>query len=520
MRPFDENGLFRSSEQNGGLRQAAVRGSAVMVFSQVFSFAVSMIGTVVLARLLMPADFGVVTMVTTFSLLAVSAGQIGFPEAVLQREQIDHTLASNLFWINLGVSSLLTIAFAAAGSLLARFYHDPRVARVAMAMSLTIVLTSVSVLHLGLLKRAMCFTAVSATSIAAGATSVIVSVSLAWARWGYWALVAGAVTLPLAQSIGVWSVCRWVPSLPRRANGTGSAMAFATHVYGRFSVDYFARNLDNLLVGWRFGSASLGFYKKAFDLFSLPANQIFSAYSVAVATLSRLNGDRVKYQRYFLGGLSALAIVGMAVGADLTLVSKDLVLLVLGPRWEPSGQIFMFFGPGIGMMLIYLTHGVIHLSIGTPSRWFRWGIIEFVVTGALFLLALPWGATGIAAAWTASFYILTVPALWYAGRPVQLSVKPMVGAVWRFAVASLLAGLACAAIVRQLPSLAAAEGAMGAFIRIVSTSVVFVVLYVGAIILLHGGFAPIVEFSGILKEMAPWKKASRATAVPCEASTG
>ncbi|MFZ0798395.1 MAG: lipopolysaccharide biosynthesis protein, partial [Terriglobales bacterium] len=400
MKPFDVNGEFLSPAEGGELRRRAVRSAGITVLAQVVSFAVQLIATIVLARLLTPGDFGVIAMVTTFSMLLSNVGQMGFPEAVLQREQMDHHLASNLFWINFGIGILLTIVFAASGSLLARFFGDPLVAHVAVATSLTIFLTSISVMHLALLQRAMRFSAVSAITIVSRIVSVVLSIILAWAGWGYWALVAGVIASPLATTLGAWIACQWIPGLPRRKNGTLSLVKFATHVYGRFSIDYISHNVDNILVGWKFGPGSLGFYKKAYELFVLPANQFLSAYPVGVSTLSRLTRDRAQYKRYLLGGITVLALVGMGLGAELTLIGQDLVRFLLGRQWLESGRIFMFFGPGIGVMMIYRTHGMLHLSIGTTGRFFRWGLIEFTVTVLMFLVALPWGPIGIALAWT------------------------------------------------------------------------------------------------------------------------
>src|SRR5437867_5596791 len=75
------------------------------------------------------------------------------------------------------------------------------------------------------------------------------------------------------------------------------------------------------------------------------------------------------------------------------------------------------------MMLLYHTHSWIHVSLGRADCWFRWGVVEFAVTGVLFVLGLPMGPVGIAVAWVMSFWVLTIPALWYAGRPVQLGVR-------------------------------------------------------------------------------------------------
>jgi len=214
LKPFDERGNFRPFADLNGLRSLAMRGAGVTVFSSGLGLAIQIFSTVVLARLLAPVDFGLVTMVTTFSLLLVNFGVNGFTEAVIQWNEIQDDLVSNLFWINLGVGIALTIAFAGAGTLLTRFYHDPLVARVAEAISLTILITSASVQHLALLKRAMQFSAIAVNDIFARAVSVILTIILAFAGWGYWALVAGLIAQPLSTCIGAWCLCRWIPRLP------------------------------------------------------------------------------------------------------------------------------------------------------------------------------------------------------------------------------------------------------------------------------------------------------------------
>jgi len=476
----------------------------VTVFAQGISFAVQVAATVVLARLLTPRDFGLVTMVTTFSLLLCGFGLNGFTEAILQREEVTHPLASNLFWINLSASAFLAAAFAVFGPLMARFYHDPVVRHVAEGISITIVAGSFSVIHLALMNRAMHFRAVSINSVVARAVYVLVSIALALAGWGYWALVAGSLAQQLSTSIGAWAMCRWVPSLPRRAPGTASSVKFAINVYSHFSLNYFAGNTDNLLVGWRFGAGLLGFYKKAFDLFTIPMCQILSPMgAVVVATLSRVNHERAQYQRYFLSGISVLALVGMGIGADFTLVGRDLILLVLGPHWSEAGRIFAFFGPGIGVMLLYNTHGWIHLSIGRPDRWFRWGVIEFLCTAGLFVMGLPWGPVGIASAWTVSFFVLMIPAFWYAGKPIDFGVAPVIAVVWRFFAASLAAACSTAWIVHTTPPFESAPGALGALARLASVSVLFFTLYLGAVVALHRGLEPLRQVARLVHDLVP-----------------
>jgi PST family polysaccharide transporter len=513
MIPFDASGAFHPVAEGRELRRLAIRGAAATLSAAALSLVAQVVSTVILARLLTPADFGVVAMVTTFSMLLMSFGTSGFSEAVIQPEEMNRFQASNLFWITCAIGLILTIGFAASGLLLARFFRNPLVAPVTVATSVAIFIYAASTIHIALLKRAMRFSAVSANEVVARAVSAAVAVLLAWRGWGYWALVAGIVAQVLVTTVGAWWLCRWIPSPPRRGIGTRAALRFAANVYGRFSANYFARNFDNLLVGWRFNAAALGFYKKAYDLFALSASQLTAPlHNVALAALSRLNQDPVRFRRYLANSLGIIAFIGMAVGADLTLVGKDVVRLALGPKWSESGRIFELFGPGIGIMLLYSTVGWIHLSVGKPGRWLRWTLVETAATVLLFILALPWGPAGIAVAWSVSFWILSIPAFWYAGRPIGFGVSSLVGAVWRYAAASLVAGLGAAAIVRGTPfwgTPPSAEAALGAILII---SPVFVTLYLGVVILLHRGCAPLRQFASLLREAAQSRSVARPAA--------
>jgi PST family polysaccharide transporter len=502
--PFDAKGEFRAAPSDESLRRLTVQGAGVSLLSQALGLAVQMIATVVLARLLTPSDFGVVTMVTTFSLLFANFGLNGFTEGVVQREEMNSALASNLFWINLAAGLLLTITFAASGSLLAAFFHNPLVAHVAIGFSLTIVLASLSVLHLALLKRAMLFTPISANSLFSRAVFVIVSIALGFAGWSYWALVAGAIAQALTTAIGAWVLCRWVPQAPRKVDGTGSMVRFAMNVYWFYVLNYIKGNMDNLLVGWYFGTAALGLYKRAFDLFFLPANQLLDPMAAAtVPALCRMTDDPERYRRYLLRSFSILAFVGMGVGAYLCLAGKDLILVMLGPKWDEAGRIFRLFAPGVGAMFLSAPWAWIPLSIGRADRFARWGLVQLIVTGALFFAALPWGPRGIAVAWSASFWILALPATWYAGKPIRFGVAPVIAVIWKYVVASMLAAGAGAFIIGQFPSLDTIPGALGGVIRIAVTFSVFGTLYLAVAVLLHGGWEPLRQITRLLPDLAP-----------------
>lgn len=515
MIPFDSTGAFCPSTKGGELRRLAVRGAATTISASLVALSAQVVSTVILARLLTPADFGVVAMVTTFSFILVSVGVTGFTEAVIQLQEMDRYTASNLFWVNSGAGLVLAIAFAGAGSVLARFYRNPLVENVTIGLSLSIFIGGTSVIHLALLKRAMQFSATASNEVVGRVANTAVAVLLAFRGWGYWALVAGMVAQQVSLMIGAWWLCRWIPSPPRRTGKTAATIRFAAKVYAQFGLRYSTQNLDNLLVGWRFNAVALGFYKRAYDLFALTASQLTGPLcDVALASLSRLNQDAARFRRYLVTSLGIIAFVGMAVSADLTLVGKDMLRLVLGPQWSESGRIFQRLGPGIGAMLLCSTVGWIHLSIGKPGRWLRWTLLEFSVTAALFLLALPWGPKGIAVAWSVSYWILLAPAFWYAGRPIGFGVSSLTAAVGRYAAAALLAGFATAAIFQGMPVSASHVGSAAALQNVIIVSAAFIALYLSAVILLHWGCTPLRQVAGLWRDLAPTRIATNTVAEP------
>jgi len=513
LKPFQSDGTFHPIATGTGLRRTAVRGAGAAILGSAGNFALQIGSIGILARLLFPSDFGIVTMVTTFSLLLRSFGLAGFTEFIMQYEDLTDALASNLFWINLGIGTILTIAFASSGRLLAHFFHNSGVIDVTYGMSLTIVIGCLGYVHTGLLQRAMHYKTTAIISFVGQIVQYIVSIGLAFAGWHQWALVWGSVAQTVVLAAGAWLVCRWIPSWPRRASGTRSGLRFGITVYLRFAFNYLTRNTDNVLVGWRFGDRAIGFYKRAFDLFILPETQLLAPLSaVVVNTLSRVRRDREQFQRYFLRTISVLALIGMGIGADLALIGSDFIRFLFGSGWDEAGRIFALFGPGIGVMLLYNTHGWIHLSIGRPERWFRWGLLEFVCTASLFLLTLRWGPSGIAFAWTGSYFLLMFPGFWYAGRPIGLGIGPVIGVIWKFFVASAGAGVATLVIFRAMPYFATMFGLRGAFVRMVFVSLVFFALYLSGVIALHRGIKPLSETAGLLRDLLPERMVGRASA--------
>ena len=500
----DYSKYFLLDRSETSLREKAIHGAGAVVFARVSTYAVQLIGAIILARILTPSDFGLVAMITIITNILVEFGLLRLNGAVIQAEHISHSQVSTLFWINVLLCLGLTLLLVALAPVVARFYDEPRLTSITMIISVGFIFNGLSLQHIALLQRNMLFGRFAVIQIAAVITRDIIAIVMALNGWGYWALVTRYVLLQVGIAIGSWLLCGWRPGWPIKHSGVGPLVRFGINSLGNYSTDYVNRSLDKLLIGWRLGAQSLGFYDRAYQLFVMPASQLTGPLTtVAMATLSRLRDNPERYRNYYLNAVSAVAFVGMAISLFLFLIGKDIVLLLLGPRWETAGEIFSIFGPAIGIMLIYRTHGWLHLSLGRADRFFRWGIIAMIVTAISFVSGLPFGAKGVAAAYSLSFYILIGPGLWYAGRPVHIRFRIILSVIWRYFVA---ATMACITYWSFLYALSCASGNYADFDiikRIVFSSAILILLYLFFVIILHWSLKPITQFLSILREMLP-----------------
>jgi PST family polysaccharide transporter len=500
-------GYLNLNPDNRDIKQKALRGSAAMIISRSVSTLLQFGGTIVLARLLAPNDFGLFAMVTAFSLFLANVGYNGFIEAIVQADEIDHLQISTLFWLNIGIGLSLAILLSALSPLLAGFYKEPRLISIALALSLGIVLNALTTTHLALIMRQIEFRKVMMNEIISLIFSNSLAVLMAVKGFGYWALVVRQLVWTLSSASISWIQCAWRPSWPQRGAKIKGLVRYAAHTFANFGINYIGRNLDKVLIGWRWGSQELGSYDRAYQLFVLPVGQMVTPLAgVALSTLSRLRDDPERYRRYYLRSLSIIAFIGMLVSVILTIAGQDIIVFLLGRQWTKAGQIFTAFGPSVGITLIYGTHAWLHLSLGKPQRWLRWSLFALAMTAGLFLIGLKYGGLGIAVAYGLSYYLLVGPALAYAGKPVGIRPRDIWTQLWRYYLASVLSGaLVWLAFIRA-GFLASPSGSLPLLIRILAICLASTTIYSLAILAMYPDGQPFKDILSVLKEVLPSPK--------------
>lgn len=303
------NDLFTTSGPHENLAAQSIRGGFSILAAKSIQFILSTGGTVVLARLLLPADFGLIGMVAVITGFAAMFKDAGLSMATIQKEKITNEQISTLFWINLGITTILGLLITLAAPLAASFYKRPELTAVTVSLALAFAINGLVIQHQALLRRHLRFGALAAIQILAQATQLLTSILLALLGFGYWALVGGLFAQAAASVLSTFFYCPWIPGKARRGTGVREMLRFGSHLTAFNFANYFSRNLDRLLIGRHFGAEALGLYSKAYQLFMMPVAQIRNPINqVLMPVLSRLKNDPDRYRKYYRRMVEILAL--------------------------------------------------------------------------------------------------------------------------------------------------------------------------------------------------------------------
>lgn len=427
----------------GDLRGRAVRGGALSMGSQLVKLVVQIGTTAVLARLLSPSEFGLVAMVIPFVTFLQLLQDAGLASITVQRPDITSEQVGVLFWTNVAVAAVLTVLLMLMAPAIAAFYGDPRLTPIAIAFAALLVPAASSVQHRALLQRALNFRVLVAIDIGMQLAATAVSISMAWAGFGPWALVGHTAALTLAQIPLLWIVHPWRPGRPRGFAGARELIRSGSQIAGYNLLNFLARNVDNVLIGKVWGDAAVGLYGRAFNLMLTPIWQINAPLgAVALPMLSRLADQPARYRsayRQVLEKLLLLTVPGIAV---LVTASDAVVTVLFGRQWLEAAPILSALGVAALVQPVNFSTNWLFVSQGRSADLLRWGLVSAPVQIAGILIGLPWGPMGVAVGFAATNVLVLTPLLWWRVGSGHFSAGDLARTVLPFAIGAALTALA------------------------------------------------------------------------------
>lgn len=415
---------FNSVHLQEDLKTKSIIGGINTTANQFIGFGLNLISTFILARLLMPSDFGLIGMVTAFTGFAHIIKDLGLSSAVIQKDKINHLQVSKLFWINIAVCIAIGFIYLLLSPLIVNLYHhDTRLYPIIFAYACTIVISGLSLQHNALLCRKMLFGQLAKANILASLISVTLGISSALLGLGYWSLVILSISSDFFNTCFVWHFCNWRPSYTIRKQEINEFLKFGAGLSGSNMINYFSKNADNILLGSKVGATSVGLYSKAYQLLMLPINQLRTPLTlVATPALSSLKKDPKTFVKYYKKYIFILAFFSMPLVACLAIFSKELILIILGHQWLESSHIFRILAIAGFILPVANSRGLVLVSTGQTKRLFYMVCVLSSVTILGFFVGINWGITGIAISLPITTYLLLIPTLLYSFKKTPIRI--------------------------------------------------------------------------------------------------
>lgn len=416
---------------------------------------ISIGSTAILARLVTPDDYGLLGMVTTLTALLLVFSDMGLSWATVQRKELSQAQVSNLFWLNAVAGLLLWGLCILLAPWVASFYARDELQAVTVALGATFVLGGLAAQPFALMTRRMQFKQIAKIEIAALAAAAMAGVAFALMGWGYWALVSQALVGQGVRLLLALFSAELALQRPRGGVGTTSLVRFGGLLAINGLLIYFARNLDNVLIGKVWGTDALGYYNRAYFLMLLPSMLATGVLTgLMVPTLSSFQNDPARFGSAYRRAVRLVAFFGCPIAVGLALTAPEAVRLVYGEKWGAVVPMLMWLSIAGVTQPIYNTTGWLFTAAGKARLYLALTAFNAAALTVTFFATVPHGPVAVATGYGLVMgLVLLWPAMHLAHKAAGLQLAETVRTLAPVAVALLLmaatvftAGLLCNAL--------------------------------------------------------------------------
>ena len=378
------------------LRARAVRAVAWSFLERIGQQGVQFVISIVLARLLLPEQFGLIGMLSVFIEVARSFVDSGLGAALVQRKNISRADECSVFYFNLLVGALCTCLLWAIAPWVAAFYRQPILTRLTRVLSLTLIINSFAGVQTAILSKRIDFKTLLKVGMSATVLSGAIGIGMAIAGFGVWSLVAQYLASSILRTAFLWLRDSWRPRLIFRFGALRQMLGFGSHLLASALLNRVFENIYMVVIGKLFSAAHLGLYAGAAKIQRLLIINIAAVITrVTFPVFSEIQDDTVRLKRCMRKGMMALAFVNFPLMVGLAVVARPLIYVLLTEKWAgaiPLLQLLALAG------LLYPLHSL-HLNLlkakGRSDLFFRLEVIKRMLIVVLIAITYRWGVTGM-----------------------------------------------------------------------------------------------------------------------------
>jgi len=464
-----------------GVTKKAVKSTAWTYLSYILSKGANLATTIILARLLTTAEFGVVGFALTAMSFLDAVRDLGLELALIQRRDDIEDAAHTAFWMNILSNGAVWLLACAASPFVAQFFNEPLIVIILPILSFSFVISSFGGTHDALIKRELKFGLRFVPSLGESLLKSVVAIELALMGLGVWALVLGQLAGRLTFAILAWRVLPWRPKLRFKPRIARQLFSYGYKASIDSLLSALQANIDYVFIGRFLGDAALGVYTVAYRMpeiliinFSIVIAQVlFPAYAM-------LQDDRAQLRQGVLSALRYVSIVTVPMGVGMALIAPLFTQVFFGAQWSEAGDVMAILALYGMVLAVSWNIGDVYKAIGRPDILWKTTLVEFLLLAPILFVLAQQNARAVALGHLGVAIAVSALRLLIASRILQLD---FVSALRQFVpslAGSALMGVAAWSALRAADSWAQAS-AIGGLAALSATVAVGGAVYIAAL---------------------------------------
>ena len=349
-----------------------------------------------IARLLMPEDYGVIAMLSIFMAIAQSFVDCGFGNALIRKIDRTEVDCSTAFYFNIAIGVICYGVLFLTAPYIARFYKMPLLTEVVRIFSLVIFINSMGIVPRALRSIAVDFKSQAYASVFAAIVSGLIGLVMAYSGYGVWALVWQAVINAFLSVIVIWFLARWMPSWTYSWQSFRTMFSYGSKLLASKLLHTVYRHASTLVIGKFYTAPELGFYDRGFQVASFPSLKLSNVLNrVTFPILAKLQEDNIRLIHAYHQYMAMISLVIFFLMTLLAAVAKPLIVLLLTEKWAGSVPFLQVFCLAFMFDCICNLNNNLLFVKGWSGLFLKLEIIKKVIITPVFLIAIQLGVIAI-----------------------------------------------------------------------------------------------------------------------------
>lgn len=392
--------------------------------------------TIFLVRLLTPQDFGIVAMVAAYEAIIIITYDLNLGAALVQKKDLDPLTIQTAFWFILGSSLILYISTMFLAPYIAVFFRTEKVTIVLRVYAIGIIFQSIQQVPYWLLAKQLEFDKQAKALFISNVISLIISLVLAFLGFGVWSLVLGFITKNFFQALFICLFFKWSDFFSWKNlfsfswSKLYSLFEFSIPLTGFYSLRYIFMRSDTIIIGRFLGDEILGYYSVATDLARIPVDKFITIINqVCFPVFSELQDNFKILRHYFFMTIKFVSLIVFPVIVGASLLSNELVFLILTPKWQPIILLFICLCFVAGFQSLAGIMFMVINAIGKSRINFKFSLIAALLLPISFIIGVQYGALGVAVSWLIVYPLLFLYLLSRINSEIQAESTEFVNAI-------------------------------------------------------------------------------------------